>query len=95
MIYLEEKSTEKRIEENLELTRDIYEMARRNSKWVKFQKVWLVIQVIVIILIIVSLWVYILPGLRNISTIYEKTVGSKPAEVLREMKENIPIEIKK
>ena len=92
MPYVGEKNLERKIEENLKLSKEIYELTKKNRRWIVFQKIWFAIQLIIIILIVVSAWVYVPPIFEKITDIYYKFGKLK---VIEEMKEGFPVEVTK
>ncbi len=95
MPFLEEETSEKKIEENLRLSHEIYKIARKNRQGIKALTFICIIQLIIIILIFLALWNSFLPNLKQFNKFYQKFKGTKSGQVLEEMKEGFPVKINK
>ena len=91
MGYLDEKNLEKKIEENLKLNQEIYKIMKKQSKWIIWQEIWLVLQVVIVLLVAVSAWVYVPSIFNKISNVYKNIMGSS---IIEEIRGKFPVEIK-
>ena len=85
------------LEQNLQLSKQIYQLAEKINRWIFWQQVWRVIKILIIVVPIILGIIYLPPILQKVFAPYQQVLNfnsAKPSanviELFNQLKNNTP-----